>query len=411
MSICQVVADATPSTRQSTMLMAYPTRGAGQPDRRQHGRPDGGRVLARTWACSRVLGKSETIAVELNADAPAVVLADAAMIVPLGTAPLTNLVMDTNGFSDANGNLSVTYTINGENSPPFSIGIYGSPDGHQTSNLLQTYDITDPTLLGGGGQTYTVSFAADLSGDSSLYLIAMLDCYDQVTETTKADNVSAPLSGAFQNSDGAIYVLGSDSVNEAVTFSQDPSSGTTTVTTNGVSQQFTGASALYVSTGGGNDTIDASGVTLPMTAYAGSGNDSITGSAGNDEIYGGSGTDTLFGGTGNNWIQAGSGNATIHGGPEDDWLFAGSGNDTITGGSGTEVIHGGTGTDTLIGGSGLDDIYRRLRHKLHLRQRRERPAPRRQRKELHSAESRRQPGQYPGQGLERQSDFRWHDRF
>ncbi len=36
----------------------------------------------------------------------------------------------------------------------------------------------------------------------------MLDAYNQVAETTKADNVSAPLSGAFQNSDGGLYVTG-----------------------------------------------------------------------------------------------------------------------------------------------------------------------------------------------------------
>ncbi len=318
---------------------------------------------------------SGSLAVGLSAestDTTGEILADAAMIVPLGTAPVTNLVMDANGFTvDQSGNLSVTYTINGEDSPPFSIGIYGSPDGRQAGllpspsgggaggegGLLQTYDITDPTLLGGGGQTYTVSIPPDLNGDSSPYLVAMLDCYDQVTETTKADNVSSPLSGVFQNGDGAVYVMGSDSVNETVTFSQNPSSGTTTVTINGAARDFTNASSLYVTTGGGSNTIDASGVNLPLTAYAGSGVDTIIGSAGSDEIYGGSGTDTIYGGTGDNWIQAGSGSATIYGGPEDDWLYGGSGTDKITGGSGTEVIHGGSGTDTLIGGSGLDDIY------------------------------------------------------
>ena len=217
--------------------------------------------------------------------------------------------------------------------------------------------LTIPRCSAAAAQTYTVSFPAGLSGDSSPYLVAVLDCYDQVTETTKADNVSVPLSGVFQNGDGAVYVMGSDSVNETVTFSQNPSTGTTTVTTSSGGQQFTGVPSLYVSTGGGNDTIDASGVDMPLTAYAGSGVNTIIGSAGNDEIYGGSGADTIYGGTGNNWIQAGSGNATIYGGPEDDWLFGGSGTDKIIGGSGTEVIHGGSGTDTLIGGSGLADIY------------------------------------------------------
>ena len=59
-----------------------------------------------------------------------------------------------------------------------------------------------------------------------------------------------------------------------------------------------------------NDTIHASGLTVPLTAYAGSGTDTIIGGQANNEIYGGSGFDTLDGTNGqNNWIQAGSGGA------------------------------------------------------------------------------------------------------
>ncbi len=303
---------------------------------------------------------SGTLIVQLSTnstDTADAVLADAAMIVPQTTAPVTNLTMD-NFAVDANGNLSVTYTITGEDSPPFSIGIYGSPDGIQPTTLLQTYDVSDPSLLGGGGQTYTVSFAADLSGDSSPYLVAVLDVYNQVAETSKSDNLSAPLSGAFQNSDGGLYVMGSDGVNQDVAFSQDPSSGTTTVTIAGVAQQFTSVSSLYVSTGNGNDTVDASGVSVPLTAYAGSGNVTIIGGQSNNEIYGGAGFDTLNGSVGqNNWIQAGSGGGLITGGSGNDWLYAGTGGTTtIYGGSGTEVIHGGAGTNYIYGGSGLDEI-------------------------------------------------------
>ena len=130
---------------------------------------------------------SGTLIVQLGTDSTGEVLANAAMIVPQTTAPLTNLTMDSFAV-DADGNLSVTYTINGEDSPPFSIGIYGSPDGRQASSHHASPALaagepcskptrsTDPTLLGGGGQTYTVSFPADLSGDSSPYLVAMLDC-------------------------------------------------------------------------------------------------------------------------------------------------------------------------------------------------------------------------------------------
>ena len=96
---------------------------------------------------------------------------------------------------DGDGNFTVSYTITGEDSPPFSIGIFGSADGSQPTSLLQSYEIDDPTLLTGGGQSHTASFTPDLSGvGSNPCLIAVLDCNDEVRETTKADNRSAAIS-------------------------------------------------------------------------------------------------------------------------------------------------------------------------------------------------------------------------
>ena len=124
--------------------------------------------------------------------------------------------------------------------------------------MLQTYEIDDPTLLGGGGQTYTVSFAADLSGDSSPYLIAMLDCYDQVAETTKADNVSAPLSGIFEQAHGTLVVLGNASslTDDQIALTQDPVTGDVTVNTADMdrtplaSNTFSGVASVLISTPG-----------------------------------------------------------------------------------------------------------------------------------------------------------------
>jgi Ca2+-binding RTX toxin-like protein len=284
-------------------------------------------------------------------------LADAAMIVPYTTRPLTNLTMDSFAIG-SDGNLSVTYTVGVENSAPFSIGFFGSPDGVRPADLLQSYEIDDPTLLAGGGQSHTVGIPPELSSiGPSQYLIAQLDCDDQVEETTKDDNNSVPLSGVFQNSDNGIYVFGGNAASESVTFSQGSSAGTTTVAVNGVVQQFTNASSIFVATGSGNSTVDASGATLPLTAYAGSGNDNITGGQGNAEIYGGSGADTITGGQGNNWLQAGSGDTTIYGGPNEDWIMGGAGNDTIYCGNGPVTVRGGSGNDHIYGGGGLDNLY------------------------------------------------------
>ena len=108
--------------------------------------------------------------------------------------------MATNGFSiNAQGMVSVTYTVTEGPAPPFSIGIYGSPDGVQPATLLQTYEIDDTNLLGDG--THTVTFAPDFSGagNTAPYLVAMLDAYNEVYEVTKTDNVlglSVPSGGA-----------------------------------------------------------------------------------------------------------------------------------------------------------------------------------------------------------------------
>src|SRR5208283_4023410 len=92
-------------------------------------------------------------------------------------------------------------------------------------SLLQTYAVDDPTLLGGAGQTYTVSFPAALGDlDPSQYVIAELDCYNQVAETSKADNVSAALTGIFEQSDGTLMVLGSPAsiTDDNLVLTQDP---------------------------------------------------------------------------------------------------------------------------------------------------------------------------------------------
>jgi len=50
--------------------------------------------------------------------------------------------------------------------------------------------------------------------------------------------------------------------------------------------------------GGGDDTIDLSGVTVPSYITGGSGNDKLTGGSGDDVLSGGSGADVLRGGEG-----------------------------------------------------------------------------------------------------------------
>ena len=71
----------------------------------------------------------------------------------------------------------------------------------------------------------------------------------------------------------------------------------------------------------------------------GRGDDTITGSAGDDSIDGGDQSDTVYGGAGND---------TIDGGAHDDTLYGGDGNDVMRGGHGTDTLVGGDGDDTFI---------------------------------------------------------------
>jgi hypothetical protein len=224
-----------------------------------------------------------TLIVQLGTDSTddsGEVLADSAMIVPQATAPLTDLAMNTSGFNvDANGNLSVTYTVNGEDSLPFSIGIYGSPDGVQPTTLMQTDEVDDPTLLAGGGQSHTVTFPASLDAiDSSEYVVAQLDSNDAVEETSKADNISAPLSGIFEQDDGTLLVLGNATslTGDNIALTQDLVTGNVTVGITGEdptsSESFAGVSAVTISTPGGNNTIDIDpSMTAPVSLFAGAG--------------------------------------------------------------------------------------------------------------------------------------------
>jgi Ca2+-binding RTX toxin-like protein len=89
----------------------------------------------------------------------------------------------------------------------------------------------------------------------------------------------------------------------------------------------TDVTAVTFSGGAGNDTLDGSGTTTPLTAFGDQGADSLTGGSGNDSLDGGAGADILNGG---------------------------AGADTLNGGNGTDVLVGGLGQDTLTGGAGAD---------------------------------------------------------
>lgn len=85
-----------------------------------------------------------------------------------------------------------------------------------------------------------------------------------------------------------------------------------------------------------------------------SGNDSITGSAGDDTIISGAGNDTSNGGAGNDLLFGGVGNDTVKGGDGNDFLYGGADIDYLEGNNGDDILYGGVGADSLKGSSGVD---------------------------------------------------------
>ncbi len=140
----------------------------------------------------------------------------------------------------------------------------------------------------------------------------------------------------------------------------------------------------------GNDSINASTFTGPVTLRGGAGNDSLLGGTGSDVLDGGEGKDTLKGGLGDDTLTGDAGIDSLDGGSGTDWLretvsfnvtitnskIVGFGKDQfvsiecfdLTGDAhdnlfdasqytlGSVILHGNGGNDTLLGGSRNDTI-------------------------------------------------------
>lgn len=201
-------------------------------------------------------------------------------------------------------------------------------------------------------------------------------------ESLTIDSPTAGVNRIFGSSSGVAF--------EALSFSSVPSVSINTVAgTNADTDSITFASDLVatgltsftITTGTGNDTVDASAVSsLGLNINLGGGDDTVTAGNGNDTLSAASGTDliiqTVSGtqvltnssltGRGNDSISdfeivsltGGAGNDTIDasGFSGSTIINAGDGNNTVTGGSGADLITGGNGQDSLVGGAGNDTL-------------------------------------------------------
>jgi Ca2+-binding RTX toxin-like protein len=78
-----------------------------------------------------------------------------------------------------------------------------------------------------------------------------------------------------------------------------------------------------------------------------SGNNTINGGNGNDQLFGGAGDDTLNGNNHSDTLYGQTGNDTLIGGADADTLYGGSGDDSLAGDGGNDTNYGGSGADTF----------------------------------------------------------------
>src|SRR5262249_10474500 len=155
----------------------------------------------------------------------------------------------------------------------------------------------------------------------------------------------------------------------------------------GVTHIYTGVTQIFADLGQDNSesdvlTVDA-GVSVPVIALGGPGDDEIQTGMGADKISGGAGNDKIRAGAGNDIVSGGEGNDDISGsagadklsgddgddliyggdndgqdvGDEADMIDGGAGNDRLHGNLGADVIHGGTGADQIHGNQGADRLF------------------------------------------------------
>jgi hypothetical protein len=189
--------------------------------------------------------------------------------------------------------------------------------------------INEQAVLGDGADTLFTGPKADIAslgpGGDAVYLD--LDGHGDLVNL--GGNVAD--TALFQGTDGADHLaLSIAGANPSLT-----SDG-------GASASAIGAADVWVTAGGGNDTIDATAVPAATAITV-----SLHGDAGNDTITDGPESGQLDGGPGDD---------VIHGGPGTDYLVGAVGHDQVDGGSGQDLFDDALPiTDHVLGGDTYTD--------------------------------------------------------
>jgi hypothetical protein len=291
------------------------------------------------------------------------------------TPKVRMLQFTTDGATTATLKYEVIHTAGA----PFNINVYDSAATtyDATATLLQSIVSTAPADLSPGVHTnvYTIGAQAgqlalpgvapsgsgsELSTDYNLLVVA--DPTHSLGAITFADGSNTALFSGAYTASGGLFVHGTPG-NDVISVAAN---GTSLILTlNGTAYTYASgvASAVHLRSHAGDDAVNAGSAAVPLAAWGGAGNDTVTGGAGDDTITGGAGNNTIDGGPGSNTVvESGDGNFTL----TDTSLTGPAINDSLanirlaglTGGASNNTFtvtgwHGGGG---LVGGGGTDTV-------------------------------------------------------
>jgi Ca2+-binding RTX toxin-like protein len=233
-----------------------------------------------------------------------------------------------------------------------SLFIAGADDFVLTRGFLdRDNDVAKRISFGFGGATQDIEFV-NLAGNGGTNSFDITDWTGTIGAGMAATQRAVTLSGG--GGTDTLIALNDTNQGVPVTAALSVTLTNSSLTRSGLmggNASFGGIEEAILSTGSGNDLVNASTFSGNVYVDSGKGNDTVYGGSGNDTLIGGDGDDTLVGGAGNDSLSGGIGNDVLLGGAGMDTLFGGTGDDFLVGGSGVDQLFGEDGNDALIAGS------------------------------------------------------------
>lgn len=247
------------------------------------------------------------------------------------------------------------------------ITLNGSSDD---DSLVVDFSGGDPTPLGGivfNAGTHVTGDAVRFTGSSPTNVTH--NYVNATADNVVVDGSVVSLTGVESICDllvAAIRVFNLPSTDDVLTLGDDGAAANneSKLSSTGTTLPVTfrdPVAALTLNLDAGNDTLVVNSLdsgARAVTVFGGAGNDSITGSSLSDLIHGDAGNDTISGTGGNDSLFGGADNDRLLGGSGSDFMQGNDGHDFVDGGGTSgDSVGGNLGDDTVSGGAGDNTLY------------------------------------------------------